>query len=65
MSREMWEELQKMKQERNCWNCKFCDSECCMYKCKCLMLLHSKAKDCEHFILGEYNQDELEKTDYM
>lgn len=27
MSKELWEEIQRMNKKRTCWNCKFCDGE--------------------------------------
>lgn len=52
MSKEQWEEIQKMNQERTCWNCIFCEDDCCMYECKCYAILNGEklAKDCENFI---------------
>jgi hypothetical protein len=61
-----WLEIQKMKLLTSCCNCKFFDGSCCMYNCMCFAVLDEEetAKNCEYFKLGEYNQDELEKTDY-
>ena len=52
MSKEMIEEIIRMNQKITCWNCIFCDDDCCMYDCKCFMILDGEksAKDCEHFI---------------
>lgn len=52
MSKEMLEEIQKMNQEKTCWNCIFTDGDCCVYACKAIAILSGEksAKDCEHFI---------------
>jgi hypothetical protein len=38
-----------------------------MYKCSLVAILDEEesAQNCEHFELGKYNQDELEKSNYM
>jgi hypothetical protein len=66
MSKEDLERYLKMKQERSCCNCKFYDGLCCMYECACRAILHEDetAKKCLQFTLGEYDQDELEKSNY-
>ena len=67
MSNKAWEEYLKLKQEVTCGNCKFYDGICCMYKCalKAILYEDKSAKECGHFTNGEYNQDNLEETNYM
>ena len=50
----------------DCCDCRFFDGICCMYKCKCKAILDTEksAYDCEQYDLGDYNQNQLEKTDY-
>lgn len=66
MSLKDYEEILKMRQERSCCNCKFYDGVCCMYECTLRAILHEDdtAEKCNHFELGEYDQDALESTDY-
>ena len=65
-NKEIYEEYLKSKKERNCCNCKFYDGCCCMYNCALVAIFSEEesGQKCEHFELGEYDQDELEKTDY-
>lgn len=57
------------KNELSCTYCKFYNSKecCCMYKCAIMAILNEDetAKECSHFTLGEFNFDELEKTNYQ
>lgn len=68
MNQDFYEEYLKSKQERNCYNCKFYDTDnlCCMYDCACRCILSESesAQKCDYFTSGEYNQNKLEKTDY-
>lgn len=66
MSLKNYEEILRMRQERSCGNCKFFDGCCCMYKCALRAILHwdETAKKCEHFELGDYNEDALEESNY-
>ncbi|MGI9862699.1 hypothetical protein SDD30_15085 [Moorella naiadis] len=51
---------------KSCWDCKYYDGLCCMYNCKAEAILDGEetAKNCQHYTIGEYNPDELEKTGY-
>jgi len=66
MSKKDYEEIMKMKQERSCCNCKFFDGYCCMYECalKAIFDEDESAIKCEHFELGEYDENALEKSNY-
>jgi hypothetical protein len=67
MSQKDYEKYLEFKKSRDCCNCKFFDGWCCMYKCTLIAILDEEesAQKCEHFELGGYNQDELEKSNYM
>jgi hypothetical protein len=66
MSQKDYEEVLRLMHKRSCGNCKFYDGLCCMYNCACKAILHEDktAEKCVQFISGEYNQDDLEKTNY-
>jgi len=55
-------------ERKSCYDCKFYNvKECvCMYDCECICILDEdeSAKECPHFLKGEYNEDWLEKTNY-
>jgi hypothetical protein len=34
------------------------------YACRAILNCYKSAEECGHFINGEYNEDELEETDY-
>lgn len=53
--------------EKDCCDCKFFDGVCCMYKCKCSAILDTEtsAHDCKQYTLGNYNQIELEQSNYQ
>lgn len=50
----------------DCCNCKFFDGECCMYDCKSKAIVNceDEAKNCNHYCIGKFNWDELEKSNY-
>ena len=50
----------------DCCDCKFFDGECCMYDCKSKAIVNceDEAKNCNHYSIGEFNWDELEKSNY-
>ncbi|EQC1535619.1 hypothetical protein [Clostridium botulinum] len=52
--------------KKHCYNCKFYDGFCCMYKCALMAILdeESEAVNCKNYIQGSYDAEELEETDY-
>lgn len=50
----------------DCCECKFFDGVCCMYSCNLIAILDTEesASKCENYTYGEYNESELEKSNY-
>jgi len=54
--------------EKECSACKFfdCISLVCMYDYRVYAILNGEksARDCDYFKVGEFDEEELERTDY-
>lgn len=50
----------------SCFSCKYYDEVCCMKNCKCMAILDEweTARKCKDYIIGHYNETELERLDY-
>ncbi|HDK7194844.1 TPA: hypothetical protein PTV74_003151 [Clostridium botulinum] len=61
---QIYSKLPNIKQ--NCFNCKFYDEFCCMYKCALMAILdeEDEAMHCKNYIQGIYDAEELEESDY-
>ncbi len=51
---------------KSCGSCRYFDGVCCMYDCQATAILDGEesAQNCQHYVVGEYDPDELEKTGY-
>ncbi|BAO04815.1 peptide chain release factor 2 [Clostridium botulinum B str. Osaka05] len=52
--------------KKDCFNCKFYDGICCMYKCALIAILNEEddARNCENYVQGLYDENDLEENDY-
>lgn len=68
-SNDMKPEIINLIMQRSCFDCKYFDggNTTCMYKCalRAIFDIEESASECEHYVIGTYNQEELEKTNYI
>ena len=52
--------------EMSCFDCRFYDGICCLYKCKVLAIRDEEvtASKCKHYSVGEFSWKGLEESDY-
>ena len=55
-----------MDKDVSCFSCKYYDGICCMKYCSCTAIFDEweSAKECGNYVKGDYNEQELERTDY-
>ena len=55
-----------MNKKESCFSCKYYENPCCMKDCACMAILHEEnmPKICGNYVEGNYDQKELERTDY-
>jgi hypothetical protein len=53
-------------ENRSCLNCKYYDGWLCMYDYRVKAILYEErtAKECDEYVNGEYDEAELEKSNY-
>jgi len=55
-----------MNDDISCFDCKYHDGICCMKDCDCMAIFDEweTAKNCDDYIEGDYDEQELERTNY-